>query len=214
MVVNPGRSKVGLVRKFAAIVLASAFVLSVAACGDIPAEAQGCTPAYTAGSASQPIKPLSKVGRAPTALVPTPTVAHKIENSAIIKGSGLLLGKDDIAEISATLYDGTTGKPSSASRTVPLLTKATQIELPVGDKSTLLPTTVTKALLCQRVGSRLAGTVMTAAQIYGSGKCCKSARALTPLKRMVLVTDINRGYRGRAWGAVGAAAEPKLLPRP
>jgi peptidylprolyl isomerase len=199
MVVNPGRSKVGLVRKFAAIVLASAFVLSVAACSDIPAQVQNCTPAYTSGAASDSIKPTSKVGTAPTALVPTPTIAHKIENSTIIKGSGLLLGKNDIAEISATLYDGKTGKIVGATYGAGV-TKATQIQLPVGDTSTLLPTTVTKAMLCQHVGSRIA-TVMTAAQVYGSASAA-TGQGFTAGQTMVLVTDINRGYRGRAWGTL------------
>jgi FKBP-type peptidyl-prolyl cis-trans isomerase len=197
MVVNPGRSKVGLVRKIAAIVLASAFVLSVAACSDLPAVQTNCTPAFKAGSASESLSSTGKFGAAPTAKIPTPTISSKIENSTLIKGKGLELGKGDIAEITSSLYNGSTGQLVGATYGSGV-GKATQVQLPVGDKSTLLPTDVSKALLCETVGSRIA-TVLTAAQVYGSASAA-TGQGIAAKQTMILVTDINRGYRNRATG--------------
>ncbi|HMH58490.1 MAG TPA: hypothetical protein VK537_04860, partial [Galbitalea sp.] len=150
----PEPSKVGVVRKFAAIVVAAAFVVSVAACADLPAEVQGCVPTYHAGSASKAITASGAIGSVPKVHVPTPTTTTKVENSVATEGKGLILGKGDIAEISSLLYDGKTGKIVGATATTAKYSKSTAVQVPVGDKSTVLPTTVTNALMCARVGSR------------------------------------------------------------
>jgi peptidylprolyl isomerase len=76
--------------------------------------------------------------------------------------------------------------------------KSTAVQVPVGDTSTVLPLTVTKALMCARVGSRIV-TVLTAAQVYGSAATAQG-QGLTGSDTMVLVTDIGDGFRGRATG--------------
>jgi hypothetical protein len=200
------RSKSGVVRKLAAILLASAFVVSVAACSDLPAEAQGCVPTFGSGSASKSISASGAIGSTPKIHVPTPTTSTKVENSVLTAGKGLLLGKGDIAEISSILYIGKTAQVIGATSEALSYSKSAAVQVPVGDESTILPLTVTKALLCERVGSRIA-TVLSAAQVYGSDSAATSAAAsanenFTGKSTMVLVTDIGAGYRGRATGAL------------
>ena len=105
----PHDTKVGHVRKFAAILLASAFVVSVAACSDLPAQVQNCVTPYASGNASKSITANGTIGQNPKAKVPTPTVSKKVEVSTIKAGSGLELGKDDIAIVQLSLYDAKTG---------------------------------------------------------------------------------------------------------
>jgi hypothetical protein len=194
--VIPRDSKVGLVRKFAAIVLASAFVVSVAACSDLPAEVQNCTPAYSTGTAVKSISAHGVFGADPKAHVPTPVVAKTVQVSTLKAGKGLLLGKNDIADVSLTLYTGSDG----ASQGTTGYTRATEVQLAVGDSSTALPTVFAKALTCERVGSRVA-TVLTAAQFYGSAKKATAADH-DPKTVLVAITDIKGGYRGRAVGTL------------
>jgi len=204
--VIPEPSKVGVVRKIAAIVLAAAFVVSVAACADLPAEVQGCVPTYNAGAASKAVSATGSIGSKPKVHVPTPTTASKVENSTVTEGKGLLLGKGDIAEISAVLYVGKTGKLVGRTSSTGSYSKSGAIQVPVGDTSTVLPPTVTKSLMCTRVGSRIV-TILNATQIYGSASAVASAAAsanidLGAKDTMVLVTDIGAGYRGRAVGTL------------
>ena len=198
------RSKSGVVGKLAAILLAVGVVVSVAACSDLPAQVQGCTPAFSSGAASESVSASGAIGTKPTVHVPTPTTASKVENTVLHEGTGLILGKGDIAEISSVLYLGRTGDVIGATTQTGSYSKSTATQVPVGDKSTILPLTVTKALMCAKVGSRVV-TVLSGAQVYGSDAAATSAAAsagvqFTGKDTMVLVTDIGGGYRGRATG--------------
>jgi hypothetical protein len=188
------RSKSGVVRKLAAILLASAFVASVAACSDLPAEQQGCTPTYSTGAAAKSVGASGAFGADPKAKVPTPLVSKSVEVSTLKKGTGLLLGKGDIADVTLTLYTGSDGASAGATG----YGRSKQIALPVGDTSSTLPTVFAKSLMCQRVGSRVV-TVLTAAQFYGSA-AKSTAASHDPKTVLVAVTDIDKGYRGRATG--------------
>jgi FKBP-type peptidyl-prolyl cis-trans isomerase len=196
--VIPEPSKVGVVRKIAAIVLAAAFVVSVAACADLPAEVQGCVSTFSAGAASKAISVSGAIGTKPRVHVPTPTTATKVENSITTQGKGLLLGKGDIAEISSVLYVGKTGKLVGATASTASYAKSTAVQVPVGDKSAALPATVTDALMCTRVGSRVV-TVLSAAQVYGSSASAVQ-QGYSGKSTMILISDIGGGYRGRAVG--------------
>jgi hypothetical protein len=192
------RSKSGVVRKLAAILLAVGVVVSLAACSDLPAQVQGCVPAFSGGAASESVSASGAIGTKPKVHIPTPTNAAKVENSVLHEGSGLILGKGDIAEISSVLYVGATGKVVGATSQTATYSKSTAVQVPVGDTSKVLPLTVTKALLCSRVGSRIV-TVLTAAQVYGSAATAQG-QGLKGSDTMVLVTDIGDGFRGRATG--------------
>ena len=194
------RSKSAVGRKLAAIVLAVGVVVSVAACSDLPAEVQGCVPAFSAGAASKSVTASGSIGTKPNTHIPTPTTSSKIENSVVSAGNGLILGKGDIAEISSILYSGKTGKIVGATSQTASYSNSTAVQVPVGDSSTVLPLTVTKALQCARVGSRIV-TVLSAAKVYGSASAASSA-GQSANTTMILVTDIGDGYRGRATGVL------------
>jgi FKBP-type peptidyl-prolyl cis-trans isomerase len=188
-----GDSKVGLVRKIAAIVLASAFLVSVAACADLPAEVQNCVPTYHSGAASDSISATGEFGKNPKAKIPTPTVSSKVEVSALKKGTGLLLGPDDIADLQLSLYTASDGKLQGSTGDAAGFTKASNIQITVG-----LTDTIARSLECQRVGTRVA-TVLTAKQYFGSTATAVS-QGVPGKTVLVVVMDITNGYRGRAVG--------------
>ena len=192
----PNAPKSGLVRKIAAIVLASAFVVSVAACSDLPAEVQGCTPVYSTGAAAKSVSAHGTFGADPKAKVPTPIVAKSIETNTIKQGTGLRLGKGDIADVTLTLYTGVNGQNAGSTG----YGRSKQRQLAVGDTSTALPTVFAKSLMCERVGARVT-TVLTAADFYGSASAA-TQQGTDPTTVIVAVTDIEKGYRGRAVGTL------------
>lgn len=182
-------SNTGLVRKIAAIVLASAFVVSVSACADLPAEVQNCVTPYQSGDASKAVSASGVFGENPKAHVPSPTVTSKVEVTPLKKGTGLLLGPDDVATAQLTVYAGTNGKKLGATG----YTKGTGSLFTVGLKDS-----ISKSLECQRVGSRLA-SVMTAKDYFGSASAA-TAQGIPATTTFVVVMDITKGYRGRAVG--------------
>jgi hypothetical protein len=192
--VLPHDTKVGHVRKLAAILVATAFVVSITACSDLPAQVQNCVLPYAAGNASKSISATGAIGQNPKAKVPTPTVAKQVEVSTIKKGAGLKLGPDDVADIQLTLYaaaDGTSLGSTGQSG----FTRGGAIQSTVG-----LKTVLAKSLQCQNVGSRVA-TVLTAKDYFGSASSATS-EGVDPTMLIVAVEDIIKGYRGRATGTL------------
>jgi hypothetical protein len=192
--VNPHHSKVGSVRKIAAIILAAAFVVSVAACSDLPAEVQNCTPSYTSGAAAQSVTAKGVFGENPDAKVPTPTITKRVEVSTVKEGTGLLLGEHDIAEVQLTLYTGSNGKLAGSTGAQNGFTRASALQADVGAKGN----GIARTLLCKRVGSRVV-SVLTAAQYFGSASEA-TTEGVKPSTVIVAVADIIKGYRGRATG--------------
>ncbi|MCU1596966.1 MAG: peptidylprolyl isomerase [Glaciihabitans sp.] len=192
---NPGLSKVGVVRKFAAIVLAAAFLVSVGACSDLPAQAENCTPASTPGAASESVTAAGKFGGNPDAKVPTPIKTTRVETSIDKTGSGLLLGPDDVALVQYSIYDGSTGSLlGTTGQGGFAITKA--LTSTVGAKAD----PIGRYLSCVRTGSR-AVTVETATQFLGSAAAVQQAGLASNLT-LVVVSDVVRGYRGRATGVL------------
>lgn len=183
-------------RKIAAIVVAAAFVASLAACSDLPAQVQGCTPNSTAGSASNAISASGKFGSDPKTHVPTPTVSSRIETSVLSKGSGMELGNGDVGVGQVTVYDGATGKPLFSSAANGKYSDSTQTELSIGNKK--IP--FSRYLDCQTVGSRTA-TIMSATNWFGD-KATATSNNFSPTATFVVVTDITKGFRGRATGVL------------
>jgi hypothetical protein len=193
--VNSGQSKVGVVRKFAAIVLAAAFVVSVAACSDLPAEVQNCVAPSTPGSASKAITASGAFARDPKASIPTPTRTKTVETSTLKAGTGLKLGLHDVAEVQYTVYDGATGKVITSTGQNGY-TSTSLGGVIIGGKANPLG----KDLVCQRVGSRSV-TVETGTQAFGSASAATQS-GLTGSETIVIVTDIVKGFRGRATGTL------------
>lgn len=187
-------SKVGVVRKFVAIVVAAAFVASVSACADLPAQVQGCVAKYTPGAASDSISANGTFGGNPETHVPTPTVTKRVQVSTLTKGTGLLLGPDDIAEIQLSLYTGSDGKLAGSTGETNGYSRSSALQATVGSSTNAIAT----ALECQTVGTRVV-TVLTAAQYFGSASTATSD-GVSPSTVIVAVADIIKGYRGRATG--------------
>jgi hypothetical protein len=172
--VNLHPSKLGSVRKFAAIIVAAAFVVSVAACSDLPAEVQNCVPTYTSGAASASIT----------------------ASGSFRKGTGLLLGQDDIAVVQLSLYTAADGKLVGSTGEQSGFSRASALQATVGSANNA----VARALLCERVGTRVV-TVLTAAQYFGSASEA-TTQGVQPGTVIAAVSDIIRGYRGRATGSL------------
>jgi hypothetical protein len=192
--VIPGRSKVGYVRKTAAIVLAATFVVALAGCSDLPKTVDSCVSTIPSGNAASSISASGEFGGDPDAKVPTPTISKTVQIDAIHKGTGAVLGKYDVAMVQATVYDASTGKALTSTAGTAAYSKNTEQPANVGVKADLLG----KDLACQRVGSRTA-SVLTAAQLFGSAATATSS-GFTASQQLVIVTDIVSGYRGRATG--------------
>ncbi|HEY1529838.1 MAG TPA: FKBP-type peptidyl-prolyl cis-trans isomerase [Galbitalea sp.] len=181
-------------RKFAAILLASAFVVSVAACSDLPAEVQGCVPTYTSGPASKAISANGDFGNNPDAKVPTPTITKRVEVSTLTKGKGLLLGKHDVADIQLSLYTAADGKLVGSTGSESGYARSSELQADVGSSTNA----ISRSLMCQRVGTRVV-SVLTAAQYFGTASEATS-NGIDPKTVIVAVSDIMKGYRGRATG--------------
>jgi len=194
--VKSGQTKVGVVRKFAAIVLAAAFVVSIAACSDLPAEVQNCVAPAKPGSASKSITATGAFAKDPKANVPTPTVTKTVQTSILKAGKGLRLGPNDIAEVQYTAYDGATGQVLASSGQSGYTSTSIGGVIVGGAKTNVFG----KDLTCQRVGSRSV-TVETATQGLGSASAATQS-GLTPTETLVIVSDIVKGFRGRATGTL------------
>lgn len=197
-------------RKIAAIVVAAAFVVSLAACSDLPAQVQGCTPNSTAGSASKSISASGEFGSDPKAHVPTPIVSKRVETSVITEGTGMKLGSGDVGLGQVTVYDGSTGKVLLATGTNGKYSASTLTEFAIGNKTS----PYARFLDCQKVGSRTA-TVMSATTWFGS-KATATSNGISPTTAFVVVSDITKGFRGRATGVLQApqAGFPSVVTSP
>ncbi|MEJ1230672.1 MAG: FKBP-type peptidyl-prolyl cis-trans isomerase [Galbitalea sp.] len=184
-------------RKIAAIVLASAFVVSVAACSDLPAEQQGCAPVYSSADASKSINAPGPFGQDPKAKIPTPLVSHKIEATVTTPGTGFLIGKDDVARVTYSLYtaeDGQRVLPQGKGQ----YAKANETLITAGAEPAQFFKVLGNSVLCQRVGARIV-TVLTAADYFG-GKSAATSQGIAADTPLVSVADIRGGFRGRATG--------------
>jgi peptidylprolyl isomerase len=176
------------VRKTAAIVLASAFIITAAGCAAIP-EPAGCTPNATAGDASKAITATGAFGASPAAKIPTPTVTKKVETSTVVEGKGAQLHTGAVANVQTSIYLGATGQLLQATSYAP----DQALQVTVGIESNVIG----RYLQCQRVGSR-STTVLTAKQYFGAAP--DPSTGLTSSDTLVLVTDIQKSFLGRANG--------------
>lgn len=182
-----------LLRKSATVLLAAVFVASVAACSDLPSYVTSCSPAAKSGNASDAVTASGAFGQNPEAHIPTPLLTKTRQIRAISTGKGPLLGVDDVAIVQSTIYSGDTGKILASTGSTAGFDPAKAVTLTVGQKAE----PIGGALTCQHVGSRVA-TVMTAKQYFG--KTPDASSGLTSNAPLVVITDITKGFRGRATG--------------
>lgn len=176
----------GTVRAISALVVASALVLSLAACSTpSPAEQQAndfasCVPSVKEGKASALITATGK--GEPTVDYPAPIVTKRVERTLIEVGKGRVLRAGDIAEFQLVQYDGTTSDTligSSWEEDPSMITVGT-------GESLLAP-----LFECAPVGSRIAG-VIPASLI--SAEAPKNATA-------VVVLDVVEGFPAKSEGS-------------
>lgn len=181
-------------RKTLAVILAAGVVMVAAGCSPAGGAA-ACKPVVRSGDASVQVSATGERGSAPTVSFPTPLFAKNVQTSTISAGDGKVLTEGRVADVQASLFVGSTGE---------LLTKTdysptSPLRLTVGSAKSV----IARAIQCQSVGSR-AATVLTVTDMYGPGALDPSL-GLTDDTTLVLVTDIDRSYLGKADGA------PQLL---
>ncbi|NEM90056.1 FKBP-type peptidyl-prolyl cis-trans isomerase [Galbitalea soli] len=192
-------------RKSLAVILAAAFAVSLAGCTAIPT-ATSCTPLSPAGDASNAVSVTGALGEKPTATIPTPLLSTKAETTTLVRGHGAPLTTGTIANVQASLYYGKTGQLLTATN----FDAKAPLQVTVGVTST---SNVGKYLQCQRDGSRSV-TVMTAKQFFGAAP--DPSTGLTSTDTLILVTDIQKTFPGRATGALqlGQSGFPAVVTAP
>jgi FKBP-type peptidyl-prolyl cis-trans isomerase len=186
----PARSKEDFVRKSVALIVAAGFVAVTAGCSSVP-QASGCDPITSPGDASSVVTATGDIGTEATVKFPTPVITKKVETSTLTVGSGDTLLPGQVADIQFSIYNGSSGEFLGSTYTAENPARIT-----VGDEAN--PTA--EALQCQTVGSRIA-TVLTVEQMYGADTLDPTI-GLGNKDTLVVVSDIERGYIGRADGAL------------
>jgi FKBP-type peptidyl-prolyl cis-trans isomerase 2 len=189
--VFPARSKEDFVRKSVALIVAAGFVAVTAGCSAVP-QASGCDPLITAGDASTVVTASGEFGSAPTVSFPTPLIAKTTQTTTLDNGTGDVLQAGQMVDLQLTVYLGSTGEELAKTAYSP----TDPLRLTVGDDSTPLG----ESVQCQTVGSRTV-TLLTAEKMFGPDGYTGDATVAND-DTVVVVSDIDRGYLGRADGAL------------
>lgn len=170
-------------RKLVGIVAAAGLLASLSACSASPTAFSGCDTSGNAGLVTAD----GGFDLDPRADFPTPLIAKKAQLAVIHSGDGAKVGLDAGINATVSIYQGDTGEAvntqSGAITNVPIRTMVTG-NFPF-----------TQALSCAQVGSRVI-TTGTAAQLFGP-----DALGLDPKSTLVVVSDIDSTFLGRANGA-------------
>ncbi len=177
-------------RKSVALVLATVFVAALAGCSPVP-QAAGCVPIIEDGDAAQLVAASGTLGAAPKVSFPTPIIAAKPQNATVVAGDGRELRTGDVVDVQASVYLGETGEFISGTEYKP----EAPLRVTVGDKDNK----IAEAMQCQRIGSRVA-TLLTIRDVFGDSPLDPSLEIAAD-DTVILVTDIERGFLGRANGA-------------
>ncbi|TBN56605.1 hypothetical protein EYE40_03880 [Glaciihabitans arcticus] len=173
-------------RAISALVVASALVLSLAACSTpspadrLAGDLASCDSSVNPGTSSDLVRATGK--GEPKVDYPAPLVTKRVERSVITQGEGRVLRSGDIAEFQLVQYDGTTADTfigSSWEEAPSMITVGT-------GESLLAP-----LFECVPVGSRIAG-VIPASLI--SAEAPKGATA-------VVVVDVVEGFASKSEGS-------------
>jgi hypothetical protein len=170
------------VRTISALITAAALVATLASCTALPGSSGTCEPVAGPGKASTAVAADGSFGVDPEATFPTPLVATDLEISVVTEGAGPLVEVGDIADVQATLYEGSTGNLVSSSgydSSSPLRTIS-------GEESNLFG----QIVACAHVGTRMVVAV--------------DAQAISPDNPentpVVLVIDVIDRFLGTANG--------------
>ncbi len=175
-------------RRFPALLGAAALVAAVLA-GCTPAADGGCAPVYDSGDASSLITATGKVGSTPTVEFPTPLITRSSQVSTLVEGSGATIATGSQVDYDSSAYLGSTGEQLSGSDYDPAVLN---LGLSGLDESTL-----SKALVCVKIGERLAVTAK-ASDLYAADTL--SGANIDPDDTIVVVLDVIAAFLGKADG--------------
>ncbi|HEV7949756.1 MAG TPA: FKBP-type peptidyl-prolyl cis-trans isomerase [Glaciihabitans sp.] len=186
---SPVQMKAGVVRKSVAVIVAAGFVAVSAGCSSIP-EPTSCDSAFSAGSASNLIAATGATGSAPEVSFPTPVLTQSVQTSVLQEGDGQQLFAGQVADLQLSIYVGETGELLGSTEYDP----TNPLRLTVGADDDM----IAQSVECMTVGTR-AATVLTVEDLYGADQLDPSL-GLDNSDTLILVTDVERGYLGRANG--------------
>ena len=132
-------------RRVIAITAAAGLLVTLSACS-VSAPSGGCTPGVESGKASSAVTVSGEVGATPTVDFPTPLVPAEAQVSVVSEGDGGTVYDGDLAFLSATVFDATSGDTVFDTAEAALFART-------GGEA------VEEALECATVGSRLVVTV-------------------------------------------------------
>ncbi|MFC4244721.1 peptidylprolyl isomerase [Gryllotalpicola reticulitermitis] len=144
-------------------------------------EASACT--VTSGNGSDSVTATGKFGQDPQAKVPSPLNVSKTESSTLIKGTGPRVNKGGAAELSVTIFDGSSGA-SQPTQTGVFPVVASQISKGLAN-----------ALACTNQGSRIAVVIPQK----------DGASMFSVQGTVVAVVDVDKALPNRATGHVRPA---------
>ncbi|MCU1406867.1 MAG: peptidylprolyl isomerase [Glaciihabitans sp.] len=189
--------KEGAVRKSVAVIVAACFVAVTAGCTAIP-DPSSCDPILNTGAASKLVSATGDAGKMPTVSFPTPITTTTLQTTQLSAGDGDTLYPGSVANVQASIYVGSTGELLTATAYDPT---AAPLLVTVGKSEAVSAAgTIAASVQCQTVGSRTA-TVGTVAEFFGADALDPSY-GLTNDDALVLVTDVEASYLGRANGAL------------
>ena len=171
-----------------AVIAASALlVLGLAGCASGGSSAQACTPLAQPGANTKAVTVTGDFGKAPTVTFTPGLTATETQSQATIVGSGAVVLPGQAVSIDAQIYDGKTGKLIQGTKYdgVNLATLPVDVKKLGG---------ISKALQCQKVGSRVVAVI-------GNDETLASALGLTKNDTIVAVFDIASATSTKADGA-------------
>ena len=194
------------VRKLAVAALSAGVLVVLSGCANGPFDVAACTPLYSSGSNSALVSADGDLSSDPEAEFPTPLIADAIESETVTVGDGEQLDSGDIAAIQITIYNAKTGEQlistghDNAGLRVPVTERAPHFG---------------EIAECSTAGSRIV-TVGTAGQILGAENIAQNQLPLTEDDTIVMVSDVQSRYPGKANGAnqVAPAGLPAVVLAP
>jgi len=179
------------VRKLAVVAVSAGVVISLSGCANGPFDVFACTPAYSSGSNSELVTAAGGFSVDPDAEFPTPLISESVESSIIIEGAGETVGAEDVTTLQITIYDGATGAQliSTGHDTAGLRVSVTEGLPHFGEIAQ-----------CATVGSRIV-TVGSAGEVLGTEIIAQNQLALADDDTIVMVSDVESRYPGKADGA-------------
>jgi FKBP-type peptidyl-prolyl cis-trans isomerase len=176
------------VRKIIALTAAAGLLVTLAACST-SAPTGSCEPVVSSGDASSIVTAKGSFGADPAAEFPTPLVIDSLQASTVTTGDGATVFPGQYATAQVTLYNGTTGEYLTS-------TSYKQAEAFIVRAGKSL-STITEALACQSVGSRVA-LVAHGSDMVGFAGITENT--FSPEETVVAVFDLQGSVLGKAYG--------------